>query len=157
MLFKYESATPEGERQNGTIEAASLDIAISSLQSRNLVVLSIDETDEKKPFWKGGNIAFFNRVKTRDVVIFSRQLSTLFEAKVPVLDSFKLLASESPNVTLRATIGVVLQDVQGGLSMSKAMEKHPDVFSDFYVAMVRSGDESGKLDEIFSYLADYLE
>ena len=156
MLYKYEATTLEGEKQTGTIEAANVEIVINSLQRRNLIIISIDPVDKPKHFWEA-NIKFFERVKMRDIVILSRQLATLFEAKVPVLDSFKLLANETENLTLRKSLNEVVEDIQGGSPMSVAMSKHPNIFSRFYVSMVRSGEESGKLDEIFSYLADYLE
>ena len=92
-----------------------------------------------------------------EVVILSRQISTLFEAHVSVLNSFKLLAAESESDLLRRTLQRVVDDIQGGNPISASLAKHPAVFSEFYVAMVRSGEESGKLSEIFSYLADYLE
>ena len=154
MLYKYIASTPEGERQSGTIEAATTEIAIKSLQNKSLIIISIKPAEEKS-FFKG--IKLFGGVKPRDIVVFSRQLSTLFEAKIAALTSFKLLATEIENPTLRDTIGEVLNDIQGGVSLSQAMAKHPNVFSKFYVSMVRSGEESGKLDETFSYMADYLE
>lgn len=156
MLYKYEVSTPEGSRQTGSIEAASADLAIGSLQSRNLIVVSIKPVGGSKSLFSG-RIAFLDRVKPREIVIFSRQLSTLFEAKVSIVESFKLLASEAESAALKNILAGVVEDIQGGIPMSQAMAKHPDAFSDFYVAMVRSGEESGKLEDIFSYLADYLE
>ena len=93
----------------------------------------------------------------KDIVILSRQLSTLFEAKVPVVESLRVIISEMENQFLRYEIISLLDDIQGGAAMSQAMARHPKVFSTFYVNMVRSGEESGKLDETFTYLADYLE
>ena len=154
MLYKYTVSTPEGEKQSGTIEAATTEIAIRSLQNKNFIIISLKPA-EKKIFFKG--IKIFGGVKARDIVIFSRQLATLFEAKIAALTSFKLLASETENQTLRDAIGEVLNDIQGGISLSQAMAKHPHIFSRFYVSMVRSGEESGKLDESFNYMADYLE
>ncbi len=156
MLYEYEATTLEGEKKTGSIEAANLEIAISSLQRRNLIIVSINPAGEKKAFWEI-KIKFFERIKPRDVVILSRQLATLFEAKVPVIDSFKLIASETENELLAEKLNEVVEDMQGGSPMSAAMAKHPNVFSKFYVSMIRSGEESGKLDEIFSYLADHLE
>ncbi|NOY35888.1 MAG: type II secretion system F family protein [bacterium] len=156
MLYKYEATTIEGEKKNGSIEASNVEIAISSLQRRNLIIVSIHPAGKGGHFWEK-NIKLFERVKPREVVILSRQLSTLFEAKVPVLDSFKLLAAESENPLLRTKLSRILEDIQGGSSLSSAMTKHPDVFSKFYVSMIRSGEESGKLDEVFLYLAEYLE
>ena len=155
MLYKYEATTAEGEEKRGVIDAANRDIAIAALQRRNLIIISVEEAKESGFFSKP--LAIFNRVKPRDVVILSRQLSTLFEAKVPVLTSLKLLAGETENPALREKMGELLDDIQGGSSISEAMSKQPDVFSKFFVNMVRSGEESGKLDEVFSYLASYLE
>lgn len=155
MLYKYEATNLEGERQNGSIDAATLDIAIDSLQRRNLIIISIVPAEKQTFFSK--RVGFFETVKPKDVVILSRQLATLFEAKVPVLESFKLVASESESVVLRDKLSQVVEDIQGGISMSQAMAKHPDVFSKFYVSMVKSGEESGRLEEIFLDLANHIE
>ena len=155
MLYKYEATTPEGETKTGTIEAASRDIAIAALQRRSLIIIGLEETG--KGFFFSREFTFINRVKPRDIVILSRQLSTLFEAKVPVLTSLQLLASETENPALRKKLSELLDDIQGGASISEAMSRQPAVFSKFFASMVRSGEESGKLDEVFSYLASYLE
>ncbi len=139
----------------GVIDAANRDIAIAALQRRNLIIVSVTEQQESGFFAKP--LSIFQRIKSRDIVILSRQLSTLFEAKVPVLTSLKLLAGETENPALREKMGELLDDIQGGASISDAMSKQPDVFSKFFVNMVRSGEESGKLDEVFAYLASYLE
>lgn len=154
MQFAYRATNQDGEETKGTIEAASLDSAILALQRRGLVVLNIKEGSEKKSLLE---MSFFERVKPKDVVVLSRQLSTLFEAKVPVLESFRLLAQESENPLLKRVLGQVADDIKGGLPISRALNKHPDVFSNFYVNMVLSGEESGKLSETFLFLADYLE
>lgn len=156
MLYKYHALTPEGEKKLGSIEAGSLEIAINSLQRRNLIIVSINPA-EKTEFFILRRIKFFERVKFRDVVILSRQLSTLFEAKVPILESLKLLANENQESLLGDTLSKITKDIQGGISLSQAFGNHPNVFSKFYINMVKAGEESGKLSEIFSYLADYLE
>ena len=153
MFFYYKGTTPDGREENATIDAANQDSAILALQRRGLLVLDIS-TKEKKSLL---NIKLFKRVKPSEIVILSRQLSTLFEAKVPVLDSFRLLSEQAENETLRTILAQVTEDVRGGLSISKAMDKHPDVFSNFYVNMILSGEETGKLSETLTYLADYLE
>lgn len=156
MLFKYKASTPEGEIKEGELEAASLEIAVNSLQKRNLIIVSLKPVAGRRKFFEES--AFFSqRIKRRDVVIFSRQLATLFEAKVPILTSFKLLAAEADNVSLRKEIGAMVNDIEGGAKISQAMASRPKLFSEFYVNMVRAGEESGKLDEVFRYLADYLE
>jgi len=156
MLYNYKAKTTEGETHSGTIEAPTVEIAISSLQRRSLVVTSLEPAAGDVPWYKK-SIGNFERVKPRDVVILSRQLATLFSAKVPVVESLKVLIGEVSNVTLRRHLSEALTDIQGGLSISQAFGRHPEVFSNFYVSMIRSGEESGKLEEIFSYLADYME
>ncbi len=155
MLYKYEATTPEGEKKTGTIEAANRDIAITSLQRRGLIIVSVSQIKEGGFFTRFSSI--FQRIKSRDIVILSRQLSTLFEAKVPILSSLQLLVAETENPALRVKMSELLTDIQGGASISDAMSRQPNVFSKFFVSMVRSGEESGKLDEVFSYLAAYLE
>lgn len=156
MLFNYRATSKEGVEQNGSIDAPNEDIAISSLQRRGLVILSIGKAGERHGVL-GRSIALFSRVRNRDIVLLSRQIATLFEAKVSVLVTFRLLASESSNPMLREALIQVTDDIKGGLPISSAMAKHPGIFSDFYVSMVRSGEESGKLSESFNYLADHLE
>ncbi len=155
MLFSYKAIDETGAAREGTIDAVSQDAAIAALQRRNLVLTSIGEAG------KGGglslNLAIFERVKSKDIVFLSRQISTLFEAQVSALRVFRLLAAESPSPVLGKKLADVSDELQGGSSISKALSKHPEVFSDFYVNMVRAGEESGKLDEIFRYLADYLD
>jgi type II secretory pathway component PulF len=156
MLYNYKVRTAQGEDSTGTIEAVSNEAALSSLQSRNMIVISLEAADSSGA-WYEKSLNIFERVKARDVVIISRQLSTLFEAKVPVVDSLKVIIAETTSPLLRKHISEILEDIQGGTSISGSLAKHPEVFSTFYVSMVRAGEESGKLDEVFLYLADYLE
>lgn len=155
MLFTYRATNKEGTEQKGTIDASSMDVAITALQRRELIVLTINPADEGN--FLSRNISLFERVKMRDVVILSRQISTLFEAKVSVLAAFRLLATESENQVLKRKLVEITDDIKGGMSISAALSRHPDVFSDFFINMVKSGEESGKLSETFAYLADYLE
>jgi type IV pilus assembly protein PilC len=90
-------------------------------------------------------------------VLFSRQVSTLFEAGVSALRAFRLLAQENENKTLQEQIMAVADDIEGGISLSEALSRRPDLFSNFYVNMVKAGEESGKLNEVFLFLADYLD
>ena len=155
--FQYKARTREGEQRDGNVEAPNLEMAIDSLQRQNLIILSIDPVREVRTFFKDGKLALFNGVSQKDVVVLSRQLSTLFEAKVPVVQSLKTLVNESGGASMKEAMIGVLDDVNGGSALSATMAKHPNIFSAFYVNMVRSGEESGKLQEVFTYLADYLE
>lgn len=153
MLFRYEALDSTGAKQEGTIDAISREVAISSLQRRGLTISLVEEEVQKGSF----NLVLFESVSNKDVVLLSRQISTLFEAQVSALRIFRLLASESEKPILQRTLTNIADDLQGGSPISKALSKHPKVFGDFYVNMVRSGEETGKLDETFLYLADYLD
>ena len=156
MLFNYEAVDNTGAKKNGSIDAVNVDIAISSLQRRGFVLTNIRAADDKKDILSR-NISFFDHISGKDIVILSRQLSTLFEAQVSALRVFRLLGSETENKVLGNKLTTIADDLQSGSSISIALSKHPKVFSDFYVNMVKAGEESGKLDETFSYLADYLD
>jgi len=156
MLFVYKTINKSGEKEEGNIEAFSVDAAISALQKRGLIVSSVKPKDESDgDILK--KIPFLNRVSNKDVVILSRQMSTLFEAQVSALRIFKLIGTDAENPTLRKHLLEVVDDLQGGASISAALSKHPSIFSDFYVNMVRSGEESGHIDQTFLYLADYMD
>lgn len=153
--FRYKARTPDGEARSGAVEARSLEAALEALQRLNLIVTALEPAGAA-PFLVRP-IRFFERIRQRDVVIFSRQLATLFQAKVPVTQSLRTLAGETENPTLRRTAVEILDDVSAGSALSQAMARHPQAFSRFFVSMVRAGEESGKLEEVFLFLADHLE
>lgn len=155
MLFKYHAIDQDKHERDGTIEAPSKEVAVSALQRRSLIISSIESADKRSLL--DINIPFFGRVTNKDVVILSRQIATLFEAQVSALRVFRLLAAEVDNKQLAIVLSEVGDDLQGGSPISKALERHPKVFTAFYVNMVRAGEESGKLSETFVYLADYLD
>ena len=154
MLFKYKAIDKEGAEKEGVIDALNRDVAINSLQRRDLIVSSIEPVEKPSIFRK---ISFLNKVSNKDIVIVSRQMATLFEAQVSALRVFRLLSSESSNPVLRESLSTVADDLQEGSSISAALSKHPNIFSSFYVSMVKVGEESGKLGSVFVYLADYLD
>jgi type IV pilus assembly protein PilC len=155
MNFNYKVIDPTGKEVAGQIDAVTNDAAVSSLQRRGFIVVSVVADSQKNILQK--SFSFFDKVPMKDVVIMSRQLSALFDAQVSALKAFTLMSEQSDNGMLKFALQTISQDIQGGISISGAMEKHPNVFSNFYVAMVRAGEESGKLTETFKYLADYLE
>jgi len=154
-VFNYKVITREGDEREGTIDALNQDVAISSLQRRGFVIVSIKPEEETEFFQK--SLTLFGGISNRDIVILSRQIATLFDAQVSALRTFRLLAAESENIELSKALTAVSDDIQSGVSLSNALGKHPDAFSIFYVNMVRAGEESGKLNETFLYLADYLD
>ncbi len=156
MLFKYKAIDSGNVQREGTVEAASIDAAISVVQKRGYTVISIDPVEEKQSILDI-DISFLHRIKPKEIVILSRQISTLFLAHVSPLRIFRLLSAEVENPMLQNVLNKIVDDLQGGSSISRALAAHPNVFSPFYVNLVRAGEESGSLDKSFSYLADYLD
>lgn len=154
MNFNYQALDNTGKASEGSIEAVSMDVAIGSLQKRGLIIVSIEPT-EKQPLMSRLHLG--GGVSSKEIVMLSRQMSTLFQAQVSPLKIFTLLATESENLTLRQSLEAIVSDIQGGSPISKALARHPQIFSDFYVNMVRSGEETGKLNDTFEFLADHLE
>ncbi len=154
MLFNYQALEESGKEVTGTIEAVSIDVAVGALQKRGLIVVGVEPAEQEVWYEK---ISFGQRVSNKDVVILSKQMATLFEAQVSPIKIFTMLSAEVENPVLRKSLGQVVTDIQGGFTISKALMKHPDIFSDFYVNMVRSGEETGKLNETFNYLAEHLD
>ncbi|HUX80770.1 MAG TPA: type II secretion system F family protein [Candidatus Paceibacterota bacterium] len=155
MLFSYHAIDHDGHERDGTIDAPSKDSAVSALQRRNLII-TVLESNEKHSLLQM-NLSFFDRISNKEIVILSRQISTLFEAQVSALRVFRLLAAEVENKALAKILFAVGDDLQSGTPIYKALAQHPKVFSTFYVNMVRAGEESGKLSDTFIYLADYLD
>ncbi len=153
MLFIYKALDADGKKKDGSIDALNKTVAISALQRRGLIVVSL-KGEEKKSIFHG---TFLDRVPLRDVVIMSRQLATLFSSQVSALKAFTLLSENAENKMLSSQLRTIGDDLQAGSSISEALSKYPDTFSEFYVNMVKAGEESGKLNETFEYLAQYLD
>lgn len=154
MLFNYKALENSGKQTSGSIEAVSLDVAVGALQRRGLIISEIEPAEKESWLAK---IKFGSGVSHKDVVMLSRQMATLFEAQVSALKIFTLLSGEVENIILKKSLTQIADDLQAGSNMSKALAKHPAIFSDFYVNMVRSGEETGKLSDTFNHLADYLD
>ncbi len=156
MLFRYKAIDSSNKQHEGTTEAANIDAAITVIQKRGYTIISIDPVEEKNGLFDI-ELSLFKGVKAKEIVILSRQISTLFQAHVSPLRIFRLLSAEVENPMLQNVLNQIVDDLQGGSSISRALAAHPAVFSNFYVNLVRSGEESGSLDKSFSYLADYLD
>jgi type IV pilus assembly protein PilC len=156
MLFSYKAVDASSAPREGTVDANNIDSAIATVEQRGYTIISIDPLNEKKSILNF-EFTFLQRVKNKEIVILSRQIATLFEAQVSALRIFRLLAAETENPLLQQVLNEVADDLQGGSSISRALSSHPDIFSSFYVSMVKSGEESGTLEETFMYLADYLD
>lgn len=159
MLFNYKAVDTTNLQREGTVEAPTIDAAISAVQKRGYTLLSIDEVNPNEGLAGLLNVkfTFFQSISNKDIVIFSRQIATLFQAQVSPLRIFRLLSAESANPQLQVVLNQIVEDLQAGSSISRALAVHPHVFSSFYVNLVRSGEESGSLEKTFDYLADYLD
>ncbi len=154
MLFKYKALDEGGLNKEGEIDAPNRDMAISGLQRRGLVVISMKDEDENKSFF---SLSLFEKISNKDVVILSRQIATLFEAQVSALKAFTMLSINTENKLLGRKLTQISDDLEAGISISGALAKHPDIFSDFYINMVKVGEETGKLNQTFLHLAEYLD
>jgi type IV pilus assembly protein PilC len=155
MKFNYQARTKDGTMQSGIIESASKEAAIILLQRHDLFVTALIEI-EKKPFYLK-KMKVLQRITDKDVVLFSRQLSIMFKAKVPLVESLQSLSNQIANPNFKEIIMKMADEVGGGVSFSQALAGHPKLFSQFYVNIVRSGEASGTLSSSLTYLADYLE
>ncbi len=154
MEFIYKAKTKNGEEKTGKIDARSEKLALQILQSYDLIVLDLQKKKENTIWDK----IFFKKttVKGKELAIFLRQLSTMLSAKIPLISSLKTLLNQSDSAVIRDVIFSLVSSLDSGLMLSQSMEA-TNVFSKFYVEMVRSGEVSGRLEQVFSYLADYAE
>ena len=151
-LFAYTAReTASGREIRNTVEAASEQAAIAALLNRNLLVVEIKEKIAKRGRTKGGKVAL------ADLVIFTRQLATMIDAGIAIVQSLQALADQTPNKVMRDTIRDVCTRVEGGESFSEALTRHPKAFDRLYVAMVGAGEKGGLLSEILARLATYQE
>ncbi len=159
MLFNYKAVDQSNIQREGTVEAPTIDAAISAVQKRGYTLISIDETVKSGGLSDLLNVefTFFQSVSNKDIVIMSRQIATLFQAQVSPLRIFRLLSAEVENPQLQLAMNQIVEDLQAGNSIARALAAHPDIFSSFYINLVRSGEESGSLEKSFDYLADYLD
>ena len=143
--------TNTGREIRSTMEAATEQAAVAALLNRNLLVVSIQGKVGKKGRTSGG------RVGLADLVIFTRQLATMIDAGLAIVQSLQALADQTPNKVMRDVIRDICTRVEGGDSLSEALQKHPKAFDRLYVCMVAAGERGGLLAEILARLATYLE
>ncbi len=148
--YKYTATSDTNKTTSGTLDAPDEKAVAETLQRQHLRALSVT-LDGKKSF--GLSFLGGNKVKSDDLVIFTRQLSAMVSAGVPLLRSLTSLEQHSESAALKAVLVTVIKDVEGGSSLGDALAKHPGTFSDVYINMVRAGETAGILDEILKRLA----
>jgi type IV pilus assembly protein PilC len=147
--FTYTARSSNGELKTATIEAQSKEDVVSQLRRQRLSVVKVDE-DVKPKRAKG-------RIKMRDVVIFTRQFSTMINAGLPLVQALDILAKQTENKVLSDVTRAVVFDVESGHTVADALSKHPNAFSELYVNMVAAGEAGGILDTILMRLATFME
>jgi type IV pilus assembly protein PilC len=146
--FAYTARTLSGELKNATMEGTSRDDVVAQLRRQKLIVVKVDEEQKKK---RGG------KIKTKDVVIFTRQFSTMINSGLPLVQALDILSKQSENPALQEVTRQVVYDVESGHTVADALRRHPKAFSDLYVNMVAAGEAGGILDTILMRLATFLE
>ena len=146
--FAYTARTLSGELKSATLDAASRDDVVAQLRRQKLIVVKVDEEKKRKT---GG------KIKTKDIVIFTRQFSTMINSGLPLVQALDILSRQSENKALQEVTRQVVYDVESGHTVADALSKHPQAFSDLYVNMVAAGEAGGILDTILMRLATFME
>lgn len=153
-IFTYSARDLQGQDFNGDIESGDYHGAVAILRRRGLIVISV-KPKSAPPFEFLDK--FFHRVKFNDIVTFTRQLATMVEAGLVLSEAIDILAEQQSNQRFKIALVEVSQDLKGGLSLAGSLGKHSEIFSPLYVNLVRSGESSGKLDEVMLKMAQSLE
>lgn len=154
-IFQYKARDDQGRPMTGAVEATDLQSAAELLREKRLLIVDIEEQRKKIVFKTSINL--FNTVKIREVVVFSRQLAVMVSANVPLVRALRLIGKQTDSIALKLVVSQVADDVEGGARLSRALSRHPKVFTPFFVHMVTSGETTGKIDEVLNSLADRLE
>lgn len=149
--YHYTAKDKSGRTVSGVLETASEIEVAEILHKQDLIVVSVELTRKK--------VAKFikTKIKLDDLVIFSRQLATMIDAGIPLVQCLGILAEQIENMALKNVVSAVQQDIEGGMSFCDALARHTNIFSELFISMVRAGEASGMLDEILDRLATYLE
>jgi len=151
-LFEYTARNPSnGQIQKGQVDVASKEEVTAFLRKQRMMMVSVREAP--KPM----KLSFGNTIKTRDIVIFTRQFATMINAGLPLVQSLDILAKQTENPSLKEVVRQVVFDVEAGNTLADAFRKHPKAFSDLYVNMIAAGEAGGILDTILLRLATFME
>jgi type IV pilus assembly protein PilC len=148
--YTYTARAVNGELKTATIDAPSREEVVAQLRRQRMSVVKVDEESAKKSKTKGS-------IKMRDIVIFTRQFSTMINAGLPLVQALDILAKQTENKVLAEVTRAVVFDVESGHTVADALAKHPNAFSDLYVNMVAAGEAGGILDTILMRLATFME
>lgn len=152
--YSYKARSQAGEVVSGIVMAPSENVAYGILRDKRLTIINLKEQKRFKLF-KGLSVG--RGVKSKDIVIFARQLSVMISSNVPIVKALRVLVRQTNSVQLKTIISDIADEVDGGAKLSQSMARYPKVFGNFFIQMVRSAETTGRLDEILIYLADQSE
>lgn len=155
--FKYKAYGREGEFAEGSVEAASTDLASEMLWSQGLTPFKIHEIGQSATKWWKREIFASSSVKHKDLVAFTREFVTLSAAEIPLDDALRILCDQATSGGVRTLVQALLSDIQNGATLSEAMQRQSNIFPTDYISIVRAGEIGGKVSEVFAELADLLE
>lgn len=153
MRLRYKAATPEGKLSQGLLDAKGIEEAAVYLRSKNLLPIQILRIDNQL----STQIPFLNKVKTQDLILFTRQMSSMLSSGLTLIKAFEILKDQMQNPAMAEIVTSIINDVQEGKTFSQAIAKHPKVFSNIYISIIKAGEASGLLDKVLLRLADNLE
>ena len=153
QTFVFRAVDVAGAPARGEVEAESKQAVTDQLKQRGLIVLDIDAKGKSKEI----KLEFMRRVKLRDLAVMTRQLSTMITSGMTILRALHVLEDQTESELLKETLVAVRKDVEAGLAMSDAIERHPKVFNALYVAMIRAGESGGVMEDSLLRVSDQLE
>jgi type IV pilus assembly protein PilC len=157
-IFLWEGKTAQGRVLKGEIEATNLEAVFAILRDRRIRPISNRIREKGRGLDKEINIpGFGEKVKDRDLSIFTRQFATMIDAGLPIVQCLDIQAQQSENKALRNSLRAIKQDVEGGSTLAEALKKHPKIFDDLYVNMVQAGETGGVLNAILNRIALFIE
>ena len=154
MQFKYQAKDLNGNMLEGVVVAEDQSHAETLIQDNNLTILNLSVVEQNffERYWPFGK-----SVSAKEKVLFSRQLATLIGAKVSILQSLRILESQVENEHMKQVVQETISSIEGGNSFSLSLTRHPEIFNNVYVQIVRTGELSGSMDQSLNYLADQIE
>src|ERR1035437_7446162 len=153
MRLRYKAASKDGKLSQGLLDAKDIDEAANYLRVKQLIPIQITRIDNQ--FWN--NLPMFGGVKNSDVILFTRQLSSMLSSGLTLMRALEILKDQMQNPNMSEIVTTIINDVEEGKTLAKAIEKHPKVFSPIYISIIKAGEEGGLLDKVLSRLADNLE
>src|SRR5581483_9364229 len=151
--YVFKAMDLNGSAAKGEVEAESKQAVAEQLKERGLVVVDIAQKYRSKEI----TLSFMQRVGAKDLAVASRQLATMVTSGMSILRALNVLEQQTQSKVLKTTVGLVSKDVEAGLLLSDALARHPKVFGQLYVSMVRAGEAGGVLEECLNHVADQLE